>query len=85
MAGLKEYFERALPRILLYRYVQGGYATGYTGETRMLTRPSFERIQYHEVRESWPKAEEGQPRSVCDSYGVEHLCRMLGMSTRGLV
>ncbi|SPO03359.1 related to Chromatin modification-related protein eaf3 [Cephalotrichum gorgonifer] len=55
-AGLREYFEKSLPRILLYR---------------------FERVQYHEVREQWAKAKEGEPKCVTDTYGPEHLCRLL--------
>ncbi|KAH7367336.1 MRG-domain-containing protein [Plectosphaerella cucumerina] len=57
MAGLKEYFDKALGRILLYR---------------------FERLQYHEIRKVWEKAGENDPHtSVCDTYGAEHLCRLL--------
>ncbi|KAM0286115.1 hypothetical protein ACHAQH_001123 [Verticillium albo-atrum] len=56
MAGLKEYFEKSLSRILLYR---------------------FERPQYHEFRKEWEKATENGPKSVCDTYGAEHLCRLI--------
>ncbi|KAF3361151.1 Chromatin modification-related protein eaf3 like [Verticillium longisporum] len=56
MAGLKEYFEKSLSRILLYR---------------------FERPQYHEIRKEWEKTGEDGPKSVCDTYGAEHLCRLI--------
>ncbi|KAM0325304.1 hypothetical protein ACHAQA_007289 [Verticillium albo-atrum] len=56
MAGLKEYFEKSLSRILLYR---------------------FERPQYHEIRKEWEKATENGPKNVCDTYGAEHLCRLI--------
>ncbi|KAK2053522.1 MRG-domain-containing protein [Colletotrichum caudatum] len=57
VAGLREYFEKSLSRILLYR---------------------FERPQYHEVRKVWEKAAENDKhKSVCDTYGPEHLCRLM--------
>ncbi|EFQ31179.1 uncharacterized protein GLRG_06323 [Colletotrichum graminicola M1.001] len=57
VAGLREYFEKSLSRILLYR---------------------FERPQYHEVRKMWEKAAENDKhKSVCDTYGPEHLCRLM--------
>ncbi|KAK1986388.1 MRG-domain-containing protein [Colletotrichum cereale] len=57
VAGLREYFEKSLSRILLYR---------------------FERPQYHEVRKVWEKAvENDKHKSVCDTYGPEHLCRLM--------
>ncbi|KAK2021842.1 MRG-domain-containing protein [Colletotrichum zoysiae] len=57
VAGLREYFEKSLSRILLYR---------------------FERPQYHEVRKVWEKAAENEKhKSVCDTYGPEHLCRLM--------
>ncbi|KAF9874503.1 hypothetical protein CkaCkLH20_08066 [Colletotrichum karsti] len=57
VAGLREYFEKSLGRILLYR---------------------FERPQYHEVRKVWEKAkEDDKHKSVCDTYGPEHLCRLM--------
>ncbi|KAK1496214.1 hypothetical protein CTAM01_08401 [Colletotrichum tamarilloi] len=57
VAGLREYFEKSLSRILLYR---------------------FERPQYHEIRKVWEKAgEEDKHKSVCDTYGPEHLCRLM--------
>ncbi|OHW96569.1 keratinolytic protein [Colletotrichum incanum] len=58
VAGLREYFEKSLSRILLYR---------------------FERPQYHEIRKVWEKATENDKhKSVCDTYGPEHLCRLMG-------
>ncbi|KAK2004277.1 MRG-domain-containing protein [Colletotrichum falcatum] len=57
VAGLREYFEKSLSRILLYR---------------------FERPQYHEIRKVWEKAAENDKhKSVCDTYGPEHLCRLM--------
>ncbi|KAL3295353.1 keratinolytic protein [Colletotrichum asianum] len=57
LAGLREYFEKSLSRILLYR---------------------FERPQYHEIRKEWEKAgENDKNKSVCDTYGSEHLCRLM--------
>ncbi|KAF6831769.1 keratinolytic protein, partial [Colletotrichum plurivorum] len=57
VAGLREYFEKSLGRILLYR---------------------FERPQYHEIRKVWEKATENDKnKSVCDTYGPEHLCRLM--------
>ncbi|KAK2756324.1 keratinolytic protein [Colletotrichum kahawae] len=57
LAGLREYFEKSLSRILLYR---------------------FERPQYHEIRKVWEKAgENDKHKSVCDTYGSEHLCRLM--------
>jgi hypothetical protein len=41
---------------------------------------SFERRQYHEIRKSWEKAgDSGKNKGVCDSYGAEHLARLIGM------
>ncbi|KAK6225369.1 hypothetical protein QIS74_01416 [Colletotrichum tabaci] len=57
VAGLREYFEKSLSRILLYR---------------------FERPQYHEIRKVWEKATENDKhKSVCDTYGPEHMCRLM--------
>ncbi|KAK6583068.1 hypothetical protein PZA11_004144 [Diplocarpon coronariae] len=58
VTGLKEYFEKCLGRVLLYR---------------------FERSQYQEVREGL-SAKEGDyaGKMICDIYGAEHLCRLIG-------
>ncbi|KZL79208.1 keratinolytic protein [Colletotrichum incanum] len=65
VAGLREYFEKSLSRILLYR---------------------FERPQYHEIRKVWEKATENDKhKSVCDTYGPEHLCRLMVVSLPELV
>ncbi|KAK8077891.1 MRG-domain-containing protein [Apiospora saccharicola] len=53
VAGLKEYFDKSLGRILLYR---------------------FERAQYAEIREKWTS---GGPDTPCDTYGAEHLMRLI--------
>ncbi|KAL8718468.1 MAG: hypothetical protein Q9225_004399 [Loekoesia sp. 1 TL-2023] len=58
VAGMKEYFDLALGRMLLYR---------------------FERQQFLEVRKSWAdgKGEWKGKSCVGDTYGAEHLCRMI--------
>lgn len=58
VAGMKEYFDVALGRMLLYR---------------------FERQQYLEVRRKWAegKGEWKGKGCVGDTYGAEHLCRMI--------
>ncbi|KAI4130014.1 MAG: hypothetical protein LQ338_001948 [Usnochroma carphineum] len=57
-AGMKEYFDIALGRMLLYR---------------------FERQQYLEVRKHWAdgKGEWKGKSGPGDTYGAEHLCRMI--------
>lgn len=57
--GMKEYFDIALGRMLLYR---------------------FERQQYLEVRKHWAEGKGEWKGKTCvgDTYGAEHLCRMLG-------
>lgn len=59
VAGMKEYFDVALGRMLLYR---------------------FERQQYLDVRKSWgeQKGEWKDKTGPADTYGAEHLCRMIG-------
>lgn len=61
VSGMKEYFDVALGRMLLYR---------------------FERQQYLEVRKKWVegKGEWKGKSCVGDTYGAEHLCRMIGKS-----
>ncbi|KAI4188074.1 MAG: hypothetical protein L6R41_002376 [Letrouitia leprolyta] len=58
VSGMKEYFDVALGRMLLYR---------------------FERQQYLEVRKKWVegKGEWKGKSCVGDTYGAEHLCRMI--------
>ncbi|KAL8397324.1 hypothetical protein RB594_004156 [Gaeumannomyces avenae] len=56
MSGLREYFNKALGRILLYK---------------------FERTQYLEIREQWESPSEGGHKCVADTYGAEHLLRLL--------
>ncbi|KAK3946438.1 chromatin modification-related protein eaf3 [Diplogelasinospora grovesii] len=56
IAGLKEYFDKSLGRILLYR---------------------FERPQYHEMYEQWTNGMDDKHKGPCDTYGAEHLCRLL--------
>ncbi|ESZ92869.1 hypothetical protein SBOR_6732 [Sclerotinia borealis F-4128] len=55
VAGLKDYFEKSLGRILLYR---------------------FERQQYTDFRQIWDD-EESEQKCASDTYGAEHLCRLL--------
>lgn len=59
VAGMKEYFDIALGRMLLYR---------------------FERQQFLEARKHWTegKGEWKGKSGPGDTYGAEHLCRMLG-------
>ncbi len=59
VAGMKEYFDVALGRMLLYR---------------------FERQQYLDVRKAWgeQKGEWKDKTGPADTYGAEHLCRMIG-------
>lgn len=46
----------------------------------MLTASRFERPQYHEIRKLWDQAgEDGPNKTACDTYGAEHLARLLGM------
>ncbi|POS85881.1 hypothetical protein EPUL_002864 [Erysiphe pulchra] len=60
LAGVKEYFDRCLGRILLYR---------------------FERNQYVEACEGWNMTTgEFAGKTPCETYGAEHLCRLLGWS-----
>ncbi|KAL8763249.1 MAG: hypothetical protein Q9184_000889 [Pyrenodesmia sp. 2 TL-2023] len=58
VAGMKEYFDVALGRMLLYR---------------------FERQQYLDVRKAWgeQKGEWKGKMGPADTYGAEHLCRMI--------
>jgi mortality factor 4-like protein 1 len=46
-----------------------------------LTCPRFERNQYLEVRGNWNGSNpEWAGKSAGDTYGAEHLCRLLGKS-----
>ncbi|KAK0706374.1 MRG-domain-containing protein [Lasiosphaeria miniovina] len=56
IAGLREYFDKCLGRILLYR---------------------FERAQFHELHQQWNSGTDSEHRSPCDTYGAEHLSRLL--------
>ncbi|KAK4202569.1 MRG-domain-containing protein [Triangularia verruculosa] len=56
VSGLREYFDRCLGRILLYR---------------------FERGQYHEMHQLWASASDTKHTSASDTYGAEHLARLL--------
>ena len=45
----------------------------------MLSGYRFERTQYMEFREAWAgKGTELAGKSAGDTYGAEHLCRLLG-------
>ena len=45
----------------------------------MLSGYRFERTQYMEFREAWAgKGTELSGKSAGDTYGAEHLCRLLG-------
>ncbi|KAK4228317.1 MRG-domain-containing protein [Podospora fimiseda] len=56
IAGLREYFDRCLGRILLYR---------------------FERVQYKDMCALWNSAKDPKHQSAVDTYGAEHLARLL--------
>ena len=77
IAGFREYFEKALARILLYRLV-----TSISLRVH-ITNPSacrFERHQYQDIRMLWEGTDESsQYKNVCDVYGAEHLARLIGM------
>lgn len=80
VAGFREYFEKALSRILLYRYARTRLS--YTALLIADTRASrFERHQYMDVRKLWDNTSSGEAakyKSVCDVYGAEHLARLIG-------
>lgn len=73
MAGMKEYFDKCLGRILLYRYEWRQWVKFQLMESR------FERNQYAEVCECWDMSSgEFAGKTPCETYGAEHLCRLLG-------
>lgn len=78
VAGLREYFEKALSRILLYRYG----ASGTPLDSSLMQQNSFERHQYMDIRKLWDTNTDGSAeyKSVCDVYGAEHLARLIGKS-----
>ncbi|OAA71059.1 histone acetylase complex subunit [Akanthomyces lecanii RCEF 1005] len=83
IAGFREYFEKSLSRILLYRYVldltlvfpltmHGLFANASRQKN------SFERHQYMDIRKLWDNPEENaEYKTVCDVYGAEHLARLI--------
>lgn len=74
LAGLKEYFDKSLGRILLYRYVICSQLL-----SKILTMTRFERGQYAEVYKKWHSDDaEFQGKSPSDTYGPEHLMRLIG-------
>ena len=74
--GLREYFDKSLGRILLYRYVP--LRILFMAMLLLTNCHSFERIQYHEMHKLWNSAN-SQHKSAKDTYGAEHLARLLGM------
>lgn len=79
MAGFREYFEKALSRILLYRYSRLSLPVP-TPLVHFLTPYRFERYQYMDVRKLWDTSSDQSTeyKNVCDVYGAEHLARLLG-------
>ncbi len=45
-----------------------------------LTPHRFERAQYHEMHSLWAQAD-GKNKSAVDTYGAEHLSRLLGKTS----
>jgi hypothetical protein len=41
---------------------------------------SFERAQYHDMHKLWMQGDDGKHKSAIDTYGAEHLARLLGTS-----
>ena len=79
IAGLREYFEKALSRILLYRLVQRLFPR--LDYFILMTISRFERHQYIDSRKLWEKQDadaEKTYHNVGDVYGAEHLARLLG-------
>lgn len=74
--GLREYFDKSLGRILLYRYAP--LRILFMAMLLLTNCHSFERIQYHEMHKLWNSAN-SQHKSAKDTYGAEHLARLLGM------
>ncbi len=52
----------------------------------MFNSGSFERPQYSDIRAHWTSKEgELAGKGPCDTYGAEHLCRLLGTLPRRAV
>lgn len=89
VAGIREYFDKSLSRILLYRYAlvlsAGLFCPGRLSLCRgLLTfhRFRFERHQYMDIRKLWDSADQSSKyKGVCDVFGAEHLARLIGMSS----
>lgn len=81
IAGLREYFDRALGRILLYRLVSIWITTARQA-TNVVTNCylSFERAQYADQQSKW--SGENNKEGPSTTYGAEHLSRLLGKSLR---
>jgi mortality factor 4-like protein 1 len=81
IAGLREYFDKCLGRILLYRYAPAVLSSPLPSQHPPANNipHSFERTQYHNMHQLWNQAD-GKHKSAVDTYGAEHMSRLLGMS-----
>lgn len=76
ISGFRGYFDTALGRILLYKLVVDIHDL----QSPANNLPSrFERQQYREMHKLWSSADaDSKHKSAVDTYGAEHLCRLLG-------